>query len=428
MYLPTLAHFFMNLTENFREGIKSIRANMLRSVLTALIIAIGIMALVGVLTAVEGVKSSVTEELSSLGANTFDISSRSNRGGSREGRTEKNYERVTYREFTEFKERYDFPGTQTCIYAGVSGNAEIKRLSKKTNPNINVQGGDGVYLDMEGLTIAQGRNFSNTELQYGVNVAILGSEIKSILFEPGEDPINQTISAYGNRYKVVGVLEEKGAFGPGGGADRMIILPIEAARKLESRRGSPLNYQLSVLMAGTTPPLQMEYAMEEARGIFRIIRQDPLGEEDSFEIERQESLSESLEEVTGYLRIGGFVIGFITLLGASVGLMNIMLVSVTERTREIGMRKAVGATSHKIRQQFLIEALVVCLMGGAVGIILGLMVGNLVAVAALKASFSVPLTWIIMGLVVCLSVGLIAGFLPARKAARMDPIEALRHE
>ncbi|HAA10208.1 MAG TPA: ABC transporter, partial [Cytophagales bacterium] len=241
-------------------------------------------------------------------------------------------------------------------------------------------------------------------------------------------PLNQSITVYGSRYKVVGVLEEEGGFGPDGGPDRTLIIPVEAARKLEGRKGSGLWFTLSVILDASTTPTEMEVAMEEARGLFRTVRQDPLGEEDSFELERQESLSEGLEEATGYLRIGGFGIGFITLLGASIGLMNIMLVSVTERTREIGVRKALGATPTKIRQQFLIEAIVVCLLGGMGGIFLGLVVGNVISVSVLTTAFTLPVVWIAVGLAVCVTVGVLAGLIPAIKASRLDPIEALRYE
>lgn len=417
-------HIFVNL----QEGIKALRANMLRSVLTAIIIAIGIMALVGTLTAVESIQQEVSSSLSSLGANSFDIWSKSNRGDNQSGKAQKNYPRVLYRELRDFQERYTFKGTETTLHATVSWNAEVKRLSKKTDPNVGIEGGDEKYLAMEDLTLSSGRNFTATEVLQGSNVAIVGADIIDRLFNKEEDPLNQSITAYGSRYKVIGVLQEKGGFGPNGGADRSIIIPIESGRKLEARRGSSMSYSLTVLLDGDTSPDLVDYAMAEARGIFRQIRKDPLGEDDSFELEKNDALQENLESTTSVLRTIGFVIGFITLLGASIGLMNIMLVSVTERTREIGVRKALGATPQKIRQQFIMEAIVVCLLGGLLGIILGLITGNLLSVLAFKSSFILPMGWIITGLIVCVSVGLISGFLPARKAARMDPIESLRYE
>ncbi|HAA22919.1 MAG TPA: ABC transporter [Cytophagales bacterium] len=418
----------MSLVENFREGITSIKANMLRSVLTAAIIAIGIMALVGMLTAVEGIQQTIDTELSSLGAGSFDIDSKSYRGGSREGKAEKRHPKVTYREYRDFMERYKYPGTTQSLHTWVTGGAEVKFGSEKTDPRMTIRGGDENYILMEGLNLIEGRNFSNSELQYGVNVAIIGNEIATTLFPGSDSPLNQSITVYGSRYKVVGVLEEEGGFGPDGGPDRTLIIPVEAARKLEGRKGSGLWFTLSVILDASTTPTEMEVAMEEARGLFRTVRQDPLGEEDSFELERQESLSEGLEEATGYLRIGGFGIGFITLLGASIGLMNIMLVSVTERTREIGVRKALGATPTKIRQQFLIEAIVVCLLGGMGGIFLGLVVGNVISVSVLTTAFTLPVVWIAVGLAVCVTVGVLAGLIPAIKASRLDPIEALRYE
>jgi putative ABC transport system permease protein len=172
----------------------------------------------------------------------------------------------------------------------------------------------------------------------------------------------------------------------------------------------------------------MDYVIGEATSLMRKIRRDPIGEEESFEISANKTLEEELEELTSYLRIGGFSIGFITLVGASIGLMNIMLVSVTERTREIGIRKAIGATPRKIRLQFLIEAILICIMGGAGGVIIGLSIGNVIANIIKAGNFVAPWEWVFMGFVVCLVVGLVSGYYPAYKASRLDPIDALRYE
>ena len=274
---------------------------------------------------------------------------------------------------------------------------------------------------MEGYDLERGRNFSEVELDYGSNVAVVGSEISKKLFID-EDPIQKEISLYGAKYKVIGIMEEQGQMN-GGGADRSVIVPLENSRRMAPASGMRFTIKVAV-----PNPADMEYAMGEATGLMRSVRQDRIGSEASFEVEKNESLAESLEEITGYLRIGGGVIGFITLLGASIGLMNIMMVSVTERTREIGVRKALGATPLRIRQQFLIEAIVICLIGGLAGIFLGIIIGNLISSLISGGGLIVPWFWMLVGIVVCVVVGLASGYLPAYKASKLDPIESLRFE
>ena len=412
----------MNLVENIKEGLKSIKANLLRTVLTALIVTLGITSLVGILTAIDGIQYSVTDSLSDLGVNTFDIYSKSNRHGRNRGKQEKPQPPVTLKEALRFMDNYSFPST-VSLSSSVTGVAEIKYESKKTNPNVWVNGVNEEYIALDGLNIAEGRNFSSIENQYGTNVAIIGVKIKEALFEDNEEVINKEISVLGSKYKIIGLLEERGQMGGGGGPDNSVMIPIVNASRLSSSR--ILRYNLTI---GITDPTQMEMAMGEATAIMRKIRQDELGEPNSFEIEKSESLADRLEEITSVMRLGGFGIGFITLLGASIALMNIMLVSVTERTREVGVRKALGATPLRIRQQFIIEAIVVCLLGGIAGVILGIGIGNIISKVIGIDGFVVPWLWVIVGLIVCIVVGLISGYYPANKAAKLDPIESLRFE
>ena len=411
----------MNLLENFKEGLRSVQANLLRSVLTALIVAIGITSLVGILTAIDGIEYSVSESLSSLGVNTFDIYSKRNRGRNQQGVKEEFVRNVYMQEMEKFIQRYPI-ASSISLSANLTGIAEIKHGSKKTNPNVSIMGVNEPYLVIKGLAVDKGRGFSSREIQYGSNVAILGTKVVEVIFEDSENPVNAEVSFKGTQFRVVGVLKEKGQLSEDN-YDNMVLVPVIVANQLAAGRG--LDYNLTV---GINDVSQMELAMGEATGLMRSIRQDRVGEPNSFEIEKSETLAENLENITGALRIGGFGVGFITLLGASIALMNIMLVSVTERTREVGIRKALGATPLRIRQQFVIEAIVVCILGGLAGIVMGIGIGNLISRAIGIDAFVIPWLWMLVGLIICIVVGLLSGYYPAYKASQLDPIESLRFE
>lgn len=410
----------MNLKENIREGVKSIKSNLLRTILTASIIAIGITSLVGILTAIDGIKSSIDTSFSSLGANSFDIGRKRPDRTVQDGKEQKQYPLLQKDEVMDFKERFT-EGT-TTLHLWVSGSAEIKRLSNKTTPNFTVQGIDENYMVIRNYNIMNGRNFTQLDIQNGANYVLIGDEVVKNLFKD-EDPINKKISFYGSKFIVIGVLEKKGGFGGQTYADRTVFIPLKNAIRV-ARRGY-LDYRITI---SVNDPTKMEHATGEATSLMRQLRKDPIGEEESFEIRANKTLEEELDELSSKLRIGGFSIGFITLIGASIGLMNIMLVSVTERTREIGIRKAIGATPKKIRLQFLIEAILICIMGGIGGVIIGLSIGNVVANLIKAGNFVAPWEWVFMGFVVCLVVGLISGYYPAYKASKLDPIDALRYE
>jgi putative ABC transport system permease protein len=407
--------------ENLRIALQSIRSNILRSILTVLIIAIGITALVGILTAIESIKTSITKEFTVLGANTFSITSRGMRVqiGSQRYRT-KNYSYISYYEAKEFKEQFDFPATAS-ISVNSTSTGTLKYGSVKTNPNISVRGIDLDYLYTSGYEVSQGRAFSNDDIISGRNMVLIGSGLAKKLFKEGENPIQKVISVGNGNYTVIGVLKEKGS-GFGGSSDMVCFIPYSNSRSYFSRPNMNFDIQIKV-----NQPEIMEAATGQAESVFRMVRDlTPLDESD-FNIEKSDNIVNLLLDNIKNITLVATIIGFITLLGAAVGLMNIMLVSVTERTREIGVRKAIGAKSNTVKQQFLIEAIVIGQIGGLLGIILGILAGNLVSVM-IGSSFIIPWGWILMGVALCFGVGIISGYYPAQKASQLDPIESLRYE
>ena len=413
----------MSLLESIREAFRSIRANLLRTILTALILSIGLFALVGILTGIDAMKNSLSETFASLGANSFELHAKgySNRG--RHGGVQtRQYPPMSFLQAKLYKKAMS-DDAQVGLSAFIAGAVEMKANGTKTNPNMQVIAGDENYLKIQGYNLVQGRTFSQTELNNGANVLIVGDEIRLKLF-PKISPVGQYVAALGRRFLIVGLLEKSGTgAGGSGGADRLALVPLETGNQLPRRSALTYDIKTATDQQGT-----MAFLMGQATGVMRAVRHDKLGKEDSFVVESSESLASDLEAISGKVRAGGSIMAFITLLGASIALMNIMLVSVTERTREIGIRKALGATAVQIRQQFLIEAIVICLLGGTFGILLGVLGGNGVAKLVGAGTFLVPWVWMIVGLVICVGVGLASGYYPASKAAALDPIESLRYE
>ncbi|MCK9480907.1 MAG: ABC transporter permease [Bacteroidia bacterium] len=410
----------MRISENIKIALRSIRGTLLRTIITATIIAIGITALVGMLTAIEGLEVAINKNFSRMGANTFTIKDKSGKMEVFGTQKQTKYESIKYLQTRQFKENFEFPAT-VAVSAVVSFQGILKSNFAKTNPNNRILAIDEDYLELSASDIYKGRNFSQFEISEGSPVAVIGYDIATGLFPKGK-AIDSFVSYNGVKFKVVGILEKKGGSIGFGGEDRMMYIPINRARSLYLSNNT--NY---VILVGVSNGNLIDVAIDEAKITLRKIRKLHPGEEDNFEIFKSNSATEDLLQNLKALTLSATIISLITLIGAAIGLMNIMLVSVTERTREIGTRMALGARPKTILSQFLTEAIVICIIGGLAGIVLGIAIGNIVGMM-MSTGFIVPWLWILIALTICIVVGLLAGIYPARKAAKLNPIDALRYE
>jgi len=407
------------VVENLKISLISIKSHLLRTIITVLIIGFGIMAIISILTAVESIKNSLNSNFARMGSNTFSIKNRSLKMGHNHN-DDDDYRSITYKEALDFKNNFNFPA-YTSLYTYGSRNATLKFESKKTNPNVLVIGSDENYLITSGFELTEGRNFSTDELVSGAGVVIIGSEIQKTLFKKGVVPTDKWISIGPARYKIIGVLKSKGT-GMGFSGDKNCIIPLQNLRQFIS--GTEFSYTINVM---TKNPNNIDIAMSEATGLFRVIRKLPLSEKDNFAIEKSDNLAKMLFENLKFLTLAATIIGIITLLSSAIGLMNIMLVSVTERTREIGLRKALGAKKKTIITQFLIESILLTFTGGIIGMIFGIITSLLISKIMNIASV-ISLSSIFLAIGVSSLIGIIFGLYPARKAASLQPIEALRFE
>lgn len=407
--------------ENIRIALGSIRTQLLRTILTILIIAIGITALVGILTVVSALKNTLSSNFASMGSNTFNINqyetSTRRRGGSE---VEKINPIISWPQAKAFKETYKYPFTETSLSFVATTRAEVKFESEKTDPEISVVGVDEHFLMNSGLETTLGRNFTGFDIDNNAYVCVVGSDFEKGIFKD-VNPINKIISIRGAKFKVIGVLKEKGSTF-GNSQDLRVLIPIQVARSLFTAPN--INYSMSIMVAKET---LLDEAIDNSINIMRRIRKLNPVQENNFGVSRSDDLINRIAEMTGVLSASAWIIGIITIFGSSIALMNIMLVSVTERTREIGVRKALGAKRRTIAFQFFIETLIIGQLGGIIGIIFGILIGYGIS-NAIDFSFVIPWGAVIAATITTFIVAVVSGSYPALKASKLDPIEALRYE
>ncbi len=425
----------MNFRDIFSLAFRTVRSNKLRTGLTVAIIAFGIMALVGIITAIKAMNQKFTESFSTMGANAFTIRFKERNihfGGdndreiklSKKGKKKEKKSNlgkiITKDEAEIFVSTYNYPGIKSISIFGNRNNI-VSHETRKTSPNVLLFGGDENYLLLNGFNIQYGRNLNRMDVTTGRNVCILGYDVAKKLFQEGiERAVNAVVRLNNIPYRVLGVMESRGSTF-GFSRDNVIITTYSNAD-----RNFPSGYSFVVAVM-TEDILKVNEAMGEAEGLFRAIRKLNTTEENNFILDRSDSIAEKAMNSLGFLTISATVIGLITLIGAAIGLMNIMLVSVSERTREVGLVKAIGGKSKMVSRQFLMEAIIISVLGALFGIVLGIMVGNLFSMV-LHTGFVVPWNWVFYGIIICSIVGLLAGLYPALKAGRLNPIEALRYE
>ncbi|MBL86327.1 MAG: ABC transporter permease [Winogradskyella sp.] len=407
--------------ENVRIAFGSIKSQLLRTILTVLIIAIGIMALVGILSGVSALENTMSSNFSSMGANTFNFQRYEFRTQRQSGRERQKINPIiSYRNVKDFIDSYDYPYTKVAVSFYGSATSEVKYENEKTDPEVAVIGSNENYIENSGLEIENGRSLNFADVENNNAVCVIGSDLQKALF-PDDNPIDKTISVRGSKFKVIGVLKEKGSTF-GNNQDLRVIMPIQKARSIFTNPN--INYTLSVKVDKTD---MLEGAQDDAIITFRNVRGLNPVEENNFGIERSEDLLNRVAENTKTLNWAAWIISIITIFGSTIALMNIMLVSVSERTREIGVRKALGAKRKTIAFQFFIETIIIGQLGGILGIILGILIGWGVA-SAFELVFSTPWFAMICATAIAFFVAILSGLYPAIKAAALDPVESLRYE
>ncbi|NMB82974.1 MAG: FtsX-like permease family protein [Ignavibacteria bacterium] len=405
--------------ESIKLAYNSIRTSKLRSILTLLGIAVGLFSIIIVMTSISAIQQSVENTFNSLGSNNFIVQKwpAIQMGGPHRPREFRNRKDLEVKEGEKLREMASLP---VAIGIGLqTGGKTIRYENEKTNPNVTVAGVNFDYFIALDLKIGEGRNFSKSDNDYSKPVAVVGTDVVDKLFK-GIDPIGRTIRINQFSYEIIGVFAKRGSV-LGQSQDNFICVPLSV---FEKHFGSDRSAVFFIMAKNKE---LINATMDEVIGALRKIRKVPAGLENDFEIITNDQLIEQFNDITKYFKLGAGVVAFIALLAAGIGIMNIMLVSVTERTKEIGIRKAIGARKQNILTQFIIEAVALSWFGGLIGIFLGLLGGNLVAIV-LGVSVVLPVEWIVIGLLVTSFVGIVFGVYPAYKAANLDPIEALRYE
>ena len=408
----------MNFSEIIRLALDSLKANKLRSGLTMLGIAVGVFSVIGVMTVITGLRGSIESGLNVLGANSFQFMKYPAINFSDPRQRFANRRDIDYNQASRFKELMG-DTAQISLMLRRGGRVAIY-LDRRTNPNVILGGGDENFITSRNYEIAAGRNLGPDDVEFGRAVVLLGDELTKKLFI-NENPLGRMVRIDGQAYTVVGLLSPKGSsFGQS--QDNFAVVPITQFLETYGRHRRSISINIQAANQA-----ELAATQETAVGNMRLVRSLDPEDPNDFEIFSNDSLIEAFNSVASVVAVGAFVISAIALLASGVGVMNIMLVSVTERTKEIGIRKSIGAKKQNILMQFLIEAVVLSLVGGLAGIAFGVIGGNVVA-SMLNATAIFPWGWTIAGMVVCSGIGIVFGYYPAWKAASLDPIEALRYE
>ena len=417
---PTIEKIFLEVKESFVMALVAIRTNKLRSILTLLGISVGVFSIIGVMTAMGVLLNSIETGMSWLGVNTFQVQKYPmfEAEDPEDMAKFRNRKDITYEQALRVKERAELANA-VGVFCGNFGKIVASPHGEKTNPNVYLSGRDIEGFTANSWTIGDGRVFTLSEISNASRVIILGSDIVKKIF-PRTDPINQTVRVDGREYRVIGVVEPRGGM-LGGNGDYFAIIPITTYFDIYGK-DQPVSIKVQSISQTS-----FDDCMEQVRGVLRTVRHVQPGDDDDFYMWSNDSLITQFNDFTKYVRLGILLISGVALLAAGVGIMNIMLVSVTERTREIGIRKAIGARKNNILTQFVLEAVIISELGGLIGIFLGLLGGNLVAMM-LEIPPVIPYDWVAIGFLSCSVVGIIFGVYPAWKASNLDPIESLRYE